>query len=162
MTSAGLQHLPVDHIGIAVHDVDEAMRRYGQLFGIVEWRRIQFSAFADRHGSVLPITGTAATSSLGNIRIEVVSSGEGRWTVNDVLESRGESVFHVGYRVDDVGAVLSDLIAEGSNSNMKGVDLKGTPLFAYLEPAEPGALMIELVSSNMPASFFLKAPGLSG
>jgi catechol 2,3-dioxygenase-like lactoylglutathione lyase family enzyme len=153
-------NLPVDHIGVAVFDVEEAMARYGRLFGITEWRRIRFTAFADIEGAGQPITGTAATGSLGNLRLEVVSPGEGRWTVNEVLESRGESVFHLGYRVENVAATLRELQTGSVRPALTCVDGSGTQLFAYVELTDPAALMIELVAADLPASFFLEPPAL--
>jgi catechol 2,3-dioxygenase-like lactoylglutathione lyase family enzyme len=154
----GPLNLPVDHIGVAVFDVEEAITRYGRLFGITEWRRIRFTAVGNFEETGQRITGTAATGSLGNLRLEVVSPGEGRWTVDEVLESRGESVFHLGYRVEDVAAALRELQGVGMRASLTGMDGAGTPLFAYAELPDPTALMIELVGTELPSSFFLEPP----
>jgi hypothetical protein len=46
LTAGGVLVSAADHIGVTAYDVDEAIGRYGQMFGIRQWRRIRFSCVA--------------------------------------------------------------------------------------------------------------------
>jgi catechol 2,3-dioxygenase-like lactoylglutathione lyase family enzyme len=146
-----------NHVGVAVRDVDEAIGRYGRLFGIRQWRRIRFSCVAQYRGSLHRITGTAATGSLGAMTLEVVAPGEGRWTASDVLAERGECAYHVGFRVSDLARALDESRAAGLTPTLVGTDESGTPAFGYIESPEPAAVLIELVAERLPPSFLTEA-----
>jgi 4-hydroxyphenylpyruvate dioxygenase-like putative hemolysin len=153
LTASGALVSAADHIGVAVYDVDEAVGRYGQMFGIRQWRRIRFSAVAQYRGSVHRITGTAATGSLGTMSLEVVAPDEGRWTASDVLAERGECAYHVGFRVSDLARALDESRAADMTPTLIGAAETGTPAFSYIESPLPAAVLIELVAEKLPWSF---------
>lgn len=153
LTASGALPATPDHIGVAVHDVDEAIGRYGRMFGIATWRRIRFSSVARYRGSVHRITGTAATGFLGTMGLEVVAPDQGRWTAADVLAERGECAYHVGFRVADLARALDDSCASGLTPALVGTDDDGVPAFGYIEAPQLTALAIELVAERLPPSF---------
>jgi catechol 2,3-dioxygenase-like lactoylglutathione lyase family enzyme len=157
LAASGVLASAADHIGVAVYNVDEAIGRYGQMFGIRQWRRIRFSCVAQYRGSVHRITGTAATGSIAAMTLEVVAPGEGRWTASDVLAERGECAYHVGFRVSDLARALDESRAAGMTPTLVGADESGTPAFGYIESSQPTAVLIELVAERLPASFLTEA-----
>jgi hypothetical protein len=157
LTASGVLVSAADHLGVADRDVDEALGRYGQMFGIRQWRRIRFSCVAHYRGSVHRITGTAATGSLGTMALEVVAPGEGRWTASDILAERGECAYHIGFRVSDLARALEESRAAGMTPTLVGADESGTPAFGYIESPQPTAVLIELVADRLPSSFLTEA-----
>jgi methylmalonyl-CoA/ethylmalonyl-CoA epimerase len=93
----------VDHIGIAVHDLDAAVREYGAAFGVepVHRERVEDQGVNE----VLFRVGTSYIQLLGSLGPET--------PVGKFLDRRGEGVHHVGYRVRDVGRVLARLKTAG-------------------------------------------------
>ena len=157
LEASGIAVSAADHVGVAVRDVDEAIGRYGRLFGIRQWRRIRFSCLAQYAGSVHRVTGTAATGALGAMTLEVVAPGEGRWTASDILAERGECAYHVGFRVGDLARALAESRAAGLTPTLVGADESGTPAFCYIESPQPTAVLIELVAERLPSSFLTEA-----
>jgi methylmalonyl-CoA/ethylmalonyl-CoA epimerase len=96
------QNLRLHHVGIIVRDLDQAIARYEQLgFGAPARLRI-----ADQGVEV-------ATFAAGAGFIELVSPVVDEGGLVRYLESRGESVHHVAYAVDDIRMELARLDEEG-------------------------------------------------
>jgi methylmalonyl-CoA/ethylmalonyl-CoA epimerase len=90
------------HVGIIVHDMDAAVERYRQLgFGEPERSTIEEQQV------------TIATFTAGSGYVELVSPIVEEGGLVRYLESRGESVHHVAYRVDDIRRELRRLADEG-------------------------------------------------
>jgi methylmalonyl-CoA/ethylmalonyl-CoA epimerase len=90
------------HVGIIVHDLDAAVKRYQQLgFGQPERTTIEEQQVE------------IATFSAGPGYVELVSPIVEEGGLVRYLESRGESVHHVAYHVDDIQSELSRLASEG-------------------------------------------------
>jgi methylmalonyl-CoA/ethylmalonyl-CoA epimerase len=83
----------IDHIGVAVEDLDEALSTYERLFGAeVE------------HRATVPDQGVeAAAVLLGDGRVELLEPLEGDTPVGRFLAKRGPGMHHVAYAVEDVG-----------------------------------------------------------
>jgi methylmalonyl-CoA/ethylmalonyl-CoA epimerase len=125
----------IDHVGIAVADLDEAQAQYVQLFGAVAIGR-----------DSMPDTD-AVLLELGDTRIELVAPRGAETPVGKFLANRGPGMHHVAYEVADVAAELARLTAEG----VELVDEVPRPgLFghtvAFVHPRSVGGVLAELVA----------------
>lgn len=136
----------IDHVGVAVHDVDRAVSLYRDGFGCSV-------------GPVqrMPDQGIAvAFVEAGPVRLELIAPiGEvspirnllGRHTIQDALARRPSGgLHHVCYRVADLGAALAQARAAGVRPLGKGVPVTGAsghPI-VFLDPKDAGGVLIEL------------------
>ena len=94
----------IHHLGVAVEDLDEALATYELLFGAEL-----------EHRELVPEQGVeAAAVRVGESRVELLASLGADTPVGKFLASRGPGMHHVAYEVDDVGAALDELTAEGA------------------------------------------------
>jgi methylmalonyl-CoA epimerase len=93
----------IDHVGIAVFDLFEALDTYREAFGATVEHREEL---ADEGVDV-------ALLKVAESYIQLISPTREDSTLTAFLEERGEGLHHVGFRVDDVAAVLEILAAEG-------------------------------------------------
>jgi methylmalonyl-CoA/ethylmalonyl-CoA epimerase len=126
----------VDHIGIAVTDLEAAVQRYRSAFGIEPVHR---ETVEDQ--GVEEVLFRVGTSYIQLLRALGPDTPVGRF-----LERRGEGVHHVGYRVDDLEVTLERLKAEG----IPLVDEAGRPgsrgtTVAFVHPKGFGGVLVELV-----------------
>jgi methylmalonyl-CoA/ethylmalonyl-CoA epimerase len=93
----------VDHVGIAVTDLEAAVDEYRRAFGVepVHRERVEDQGVDE----VLFKVGTSYIQLLGALGTET--------PVGKFLERRGEGVHHVGYRVTDINRTLEQLRAAG-------------------------------------------------
>jgi catechol 2,3-dioxygenase-like lactoylglutathione lyase family enzyme len=144
-----LGELTLDHVGIAVRDVDEAMRRFGRDLGIHDWIRSTFATTSVYRGEDQRIGGHVATASMGRINIELVQPTDGSWTPVDVLRTKGEGLYHMGFRVPDVDDASRRMKDAGLQVALLGTH-GDTPLFVYTESEDLFGVCIELVGPRMP------------
>jgi methylmalonyl-CoA/ethylmalonyl-CoA epimerase len=126
----------VDHIGIAVRDLEAAVEEYRRAFGVEPVHRER----VDDQGveEVLFAVGTSY--------IQLLAATGPDTPVGKYLERRGEGVHHVGYRVQDLPAVLEALKAEG----VPLVDEEPRPgsrgtTVAFVHPKGFRGVLVELV-----------------
>jgi len=93
----------IHHLGVAVHDLDEALETYTQLFG----------ATLEHRDTVADQGVEAAAVLLGSGRVELLAPLGVDTPVGRFLASRGPGMHHVAYEVDDVQAALGALAGEG-------------------------------------------------
>ncbi len=94
----------VHHVGIAVTDLDAAVSTYTALLGGTL-----------EHRDLVPEQGVdAASILLGDGRIELLAPTGEDTPVGRFLAKRGPGMHHIAYEVDDVGAVLAELAAVGT------------------------------------------------
>ena len=94
----------IHHLGVAVHDLDEALETYLRLFDAeVE------------HRAVIEDQGVEAAAVLvGSGRVELLAPLGEETAVGKFLASRGPGMHHVAYEVDDVRSELDRLSAAGA------------------------------------------------
>jgi methylmalonyl-CoA epimerase len=86
----------VSHLGLAVKDLEAAIKLYEEVFGLrIEHRWV---AEADRM--------EAATFRVGDLEIELMQPLDEDSPIGRFIARRGEGIHHVAYRVDDVAAAL--------------------------------------------------------
>ena len=129
----------VHHVGLAVADLDEAVGTYSRLFGAeVEQRE------------TVPDQGVeAASMRIGACRLELLAALGPDTPVGRFLARRGPGMHHVAFAVDDVGAELERLAAEGVElvDDRPRQGLFGLEV-AFLHPDATGGVLAELVSGG--------------
>jgi methylmalonyl-CoA epimerase len=132
----------LDHVGIAVEDLDAAVELYGRLLGM---RPVHREIVASQGvEEVLLAAGRSHVQLLGALGSDT--------PVGRFLARRGPGIHHVGYRVADVAAELERLAAEG----VRLVDpvprrgSRGTTI-AFVHPEGTGGVLIELVQEAVGA-----------
>jgi len=94
----------IHHVGVAVADLDEAVRTYERLFG----GTLEHRARVEEQGV------EAASMRLGDSRVELLAALGEDTPVGKFLANRGPGMHHVAYEVDDVRSALADLAAQGA------------------------------------------------
>jgi methylmalonyl-CoA/ethylmalonyl-CoA epimerase len=126
----------VDHVGIAVTDLEAATQEYRRAFGLepVHRERVEDQGVEE----VLFAVGTSYIQLLAALGPDT--------PVGRFLDRRGEGVHHVGYRVRDVAGALARLKAEGvplvDESPRPGS--RGTTV-AFAHPKGFRGVLVELV-----------------
>lgn len=132
----------LDHVGIAVEDLDAAVAHYRRTLGLEPVHREVVASQGIEE--VLFAVGTSYVQLLGALRPDT--------PVGRFLASRGPGVHHVGYRVDDVAGELERLRAQGvpliDEAPRSGS--RGTTI-AFVHPGGMGGVLVELVQETRPA-----------
>ena len=127
----------IHHLGVAVHDLDEAIETYERLFGAEL-----------EHRAELEDQGAAAAAVLvGAGRVELLAPLGDETPVGRFLAKRGPGMHHVAYEVDDVQAELDRLAEQGTEL----IDALPRPgLFglqvAFVHPDAVHGVLTEVVS----------------
>ncbi len=126
----------IDHVGIAVEDIDAALALYGQALGMpMVHRETVESQGVD-----------AALLDVGDGHIELLSPLGPETPVGKFLARRGAGLHHVAYRVDDVAETLRKLSAAGLRliDEEPRTGIRGSRV-AFLHPASTGGVLTEIV-----------------
>ena len=129
----------IDHVGIAVRDLDEAVASYERLLGVAPTHRERVEDQGVEE--VLFAVGSSFIQLLGALGPET--------PVGRSLATRGPGVHHIAYRVDDVAAALDHLRAEGARL-VDETPRSGSrnTLIAFVHPAAMGGVLVELVQER--------------
>lgn len=126
----------VDHVGIAVRDLDAAIAFYERTFAVTV-----------AHRETVPEQGVReALFRVGESWIQLLEPTGPDTPVGRFLEKRGEGVHHVGYGVSDLRAALERLRAEGVPliDEEPRPGSRGTTV-AFVHPKGVGGVLVELV-----------------
>ncbi|MFM8688991.1 MAG: methylmalonyl-CoA epimerase [Acidimicrobiaceae bacterium] len=126
----------IDHVAIAVNDLEAAIDYYQRAFGatvthreVVEQDGVEEALLKVAESYVQLLTPTRADSPVAKS-----------------LEKRGEGLHHIGYRVADCAKALQSMIAAGATAIDK-VPRKGSrgTTVAFIHPKGSFGTLIELV-----------------
>jgi methylmalonyl-CoA/ethylmalonyl-CoA epimerase len=126
----------VDHVGIAVNDLDAAITFYETAFGV----KLEHRETVAEQGV------EEAMFRVGESWIQLLRPLGPDTPVGKYLATRGEGVHHVGYGVTDLKATLEHLKAEG----LQLIDAEPRPgsrgtMVAFVHPRSVGGVLVELV-----------------
>lgn len=126
----------IDHIAIAVSDLDGAIAYYRDTFGCDV-----------THREVIESDGVEeALLAVADSYIQLLTPTRDDSPVAKYLAKRGEGLHHVGYRVDDCAAALAQVKAEGHRviDEVPRPGSRGTTV-AFVHPKTAFGTLIELV-----------------
>ena len=127
----------IHHLGVAVADLDDALRTYERLFG---------AALEER--ATVPDQGVeAAVVRVGDDRLELLRPLDDDSPVGRVLAARGPGMHHVAFEVDDIRAALdslrlagAELVDEEPRTGMFGLQV------AFVHPDSVHGVLAEVVA----------------
>ncbi len=126
----------IDHIGVAVADVDSALAL---------WRdSLQMPV---SHREVVPEQGVEAVLlDVGENHVELLAPLDGDTPVGRFLAKRGPGLHHVAYQVADIDAVLATLREAGTRliDEHPRVGIRRSRV-AFVHPASSGGVLTEIV-----------------
>lgn len=126
----------IDHVAIAVHDLDAAIAFYESAFGAT----VEHRESVERDGV------DEALLKVAESYVQLITGNREDSPISKHLEKRGEGLHHVGYRVDDCAAALDAMVAAGA----KPIDAEPRPgsrgtTIAFIHPKGALGTLIELV-----------------
>jgi len=125
----------IDHIGIAVKSIAQAGKFYTDVLGL-EIQDIETVAEQKVNVAFLPITDS---------EVELLESIEPDGPVAKYIDSRGEGVQHIAFRVEDIDAALAEMKAKG----VRLIDATprhgaGGARIAFIHPKETHGVLVEI------------------
>jgi len=126
----------IDHVGIAVNDLDSSCQLYQDLLGAVLTSREVVEGQAVEVAFLQPP---------GAARIELISPVDESSPIAGFLARRGPGLHHVCVLVEDIDAALADLASE----DVELIDSVSRPgaegsRIAFLHPKALGGVLLEL------------------
>ena len=125
----------IDHVAVAVNDVDQAIATWGKVFGL-EAKEREVVASQKTEAVLLPV---------GDSNVELISP-KGNEGLAKFLEKRGPGIHHVAVEVEGIEAALAFLKALGvpliDEAPRKGA--RGHKV-AFVHPKATGGVLVELV-----------------
>ncbi len=125
----------IDHVGIAVRDIEASKALYSKLFGIEEF-----------HEETVEAAGAAVASFMINgVRIELVSPLAEDTPLGRYLAKNGDGLHHVAFRSSDINSDIQEL-KHGSFDFIYDEPISGAHnmLVTFLHPKTTGGVLFEL------------------
>jgi len=126
----------VDHIGVAVEDLDAAIALHEEAYGM-----------AVAHREVVEEQGVEAVLlDVGENHVELLRPLDSETPVGRFLSKRGPGLHHVAYQVTDVQATLDALRDRGLRliDDAPRMGIRGSRV-AFLHPESSGGVLTEIV-----------------
>jgi len=127
----------IEHIGIAVKNLDESIKFYENIFGLkcyaveeVKDQKVKTAFF-----------------QIGETKIELLESTETDGPISKFIEKKGEGIHHIAFKTKDINSSLKELeeknirlIDEHPRKGAEGLNI------AFLHPKAANGVLIELCS----------------
>jgi methylmalonyl-CoA/ethylmalonyl-CoA epimerase len=136
---SGAMVTDIDHVAIAVHDLDAAIEHYRTTFGVDVTHRERVESDGVEEALI----------KVGTSYIQLVCPTRPESPVALFLERRGEGLHHVGYRVADCAAALQRVKDSGGTviDDAPRPGSRGTTV-AFVHPKGGFGTLIELVQEE--------------
>ena len=131
----------VEHIGIAVKDLDNANALFEKLFN-------------QNHYKVEEVSSEGVSTSFflfGETKIELLQASNPKSSIAKFIAKRGEGIHHIAFEVEDIDSEMKRLLKEGfkliNDSPKDGADNKK---ICFLHPKSTNGVLIELCQEKTP------------
>jgi methylmalonyl-CoA/ethylmalonyl-CoA epimerase len=125
----------IEHIGIAVHDMDVSCELYGRLLGTSCYKKEEVASEGVH----------TAFFKAGLNKVELLTATSAESPIARFLEKKGEGIHHIAFDVDDIVAEMDRLRGEGfvllNEQPKRGADNK---LVCFVHPKGTNGVLVEL------------------
>lgn len=125
----------IEHIGIAVKDIESANAIYEKLFGAPPYKEEEVESEGVKTSFFMN----------GPNKIELLEATNSESPIAKFIEKKGEGIHHIAFDVEDIEAEMERLQKEGfiilNEKPKKGADNK---LVCFLHPKSTNGVLIEL------------------
>ncbi len=125
----------IDHLGIAVRSIDQALKFYREQLGLPVTLR-ETVEVEKVHVAMLP---------LGESRIELLEAAEPGSVIAKFIEKRGEGLHHIAIKVSDLNATAERLKASGARLLNEPRAGAGGHRYVFVHPSSTGGVLLELI-----------------
>lgn len=131
----------IDHVAIAVENLDDTLSRFERLFGVK----------ADHRETIAGYGVEVATVNLGNTCVEFVEGKSPDSATRKYIDNKGPGIHHIAFEVGDIVSALATLAAAGAELIDKSPRTgKGGSKVAFIHPKSTGKILYELVQNAPP------------
>jgi methylmalonyl-CoA/ethylmalonyl-CoA epimerase len=128
----------IDHVAIAVENLDETLEQFERLFG----------ARAEHRETIAGYNVEVATVNVGNTCIEFVEGKSPDSPTRKYVDKKGPGIHHIALEVGDIGAAIAALAAGGAEMiDQEPRTGKGGSKVAFIHPKSSGKILYELVEN---------------
>ncbi len=125
----------IEHLGIAVANIEESLKMYETLLGTSCYKTESVESEGVK----------TAFLQVGESKIELLEASNPTSPIAKFLEKKGPGIHHIAFDVKDIEAEIARLSAEGfeliHTTPKDGADNK---LIAFLHPKSTGSILVEL------------------
>jgi methylmalonyl-CoA/ethylmalonyl-CoA epimerase len=125
----------IEHIGIAVKNLEDAIRFYEKIFGL---KCYNVEEISDQKVKT-------AFFRVGDTKIELLESNDSESSIGKFIANRGEGIHHIAFAVNDIEKQLKHaedngvrLIDSRPRKGAEGLDI------AFLHPKSTSGVLIEI------------------
>jgi methylmalonyl-CoA/ethylmalonyl-CoA epimerase len=129
----------IDHIGVAVEDIDGALKLYAETFEMTV-----------AHRETVEAQGVEAVLlDVGDGHVELMRPLGPDTAVGKFLDRKGPKLHHVAYAVDDIDSTLEKLAAAGLEliDAKARTGIRGSRV-AFIQPRSTGGVLTEIVEAS--------------
>lgn len=133
----------IDHVGIAVASLEEAIPRYEKAFGLTVAHTEVNERQGVREAMLLVHEGTT-----GGSYVQLLEPVRADSPIGKFLDKRGPGIHHIAYGVDDIDSALAALTTTGFDLvNKTPVHGTSNSRIAFMHPKGMGGVLTELVEA---------------
>ncbi len=133
----------IDHLGIAVRNLEESMKYYETALGlrcehveVVESQQVRTAFF-----------------NVNGVHLELLEPTSDQSTIAKFLEKNGEGIHHIAFRTDAIAGQLEQAAGAGVRLiHEQPIDGAGGKLVAFLHPKSTHGVLTEFCMSKTPDS----------
>jgi methylmalonyl-CoA/ethylmalonyl-CoA epimerase len=130
----------IEHIGIAVKNIDDSNALFRKLFG-------------KEHYKIEAVESEGVNTSffiLGETKIELVQSTNENSSIAKFIDKKGEGIHHIAYEVDDIEKEMTRLKSEGFELiNRRPKDGADNKKICFLHPKTTNGVLVELCQEKL-------------
>jgi methylmalonyl-CoA/ethylmalonyl-CoA epimerase len=151
MTAPVLKPEMLCQVGLVVHDLEATARKFADAFGLPMPRVIETPGW-DRARTMVDGSPSEATAKLaffqtGQMMVELIQPDEKSSVWRDFLDTHGEGVHHIAFRVEDTKATEKALTAKGMKTTQQGLYVDGSGMYTYIDSAPQLGVIVELLEN---------------
>jgi methylmalonyl-CoA epimerase len=129
----------IDHLGIAVRSLDEALRFYQQTLGMAVAGR---ETVAGEHVNVAMLPAGSVSDAP---RLELLEATNEDSAIARFIEKRGPGLHHIALKVDDLECTANRLAMAGARILNEPQQGAGGHRYVFVHPASTGGVLLELI-----------------